>query len=65
MLAGAPEFLPLGIVGRRSDESPAQVSSNTPGVIEIDLPTGARLRVDASVNEKALARVFRAMKGLA
>jgi transposase len=33
------------------------------GLIEIDLPNGARVRVDALVNEAALQRVFRAMKG--
>jgi transposase len=33
------------------------------GLIEIDLPNGARVRVDALVDEKALQRVFRAMKG--
>jgi len=33
------------------------------GSIEITLPNGTRLAVDASVNEKALARVLRAMKG--
>jgi transposase len=32
------------------------------GVIEIDLPNGARVRVDAFVNERALRRVFSAMK---
>ena len=32
-------------------------------MIELDLPTGARLRVDAFVNEKALRRVLRALKG--
>lgn len=36
-----------------------------PGLIEIDLPNGARVRVDAFVNEKALSRVLRAMKGSA
>lgn len=35
------------------------------GVIEIDLPGGARVRVDGSVNEKALRRVLSAVKGLA
>jgi transposase len=45
---------------------PADLSMGSrPGVIEIDLPTGVRLRVDAFVNEKALSRVLRAMKGLA
>jgi hypothetical protein len=33
------------------------------GGIEIVLPNGARVSVDASVNEKALSRVLRAMKG--
>jgi transposase len=33
-----------------------------PGVIEIDLADGARVRVDAFVNERALRRVLRALK---
>jgi transposase len=33
------------------------------GVIEIDLPDGARVRVDGSVNEKALRRVLSALRG--
>jgi hypothetical protein len=32
------------------------------GGIEIVLPNGARVSVDAFVNEKALSRVLRAMK---
>lgn len=32
------------------------------GVIEIDLPNGARVRVDAFVNERALRRVLTALK---
>ena len=35
------------------------------GMIEIALPGGARVSVDTFVNEKALARVFRALKGMA
>jgi hypothetical protein len=35
------------------------------GSIEIALPNGARICVDASVNEKALSRVLRAVKGTA
>jgi transposase len=35
------------------------------GRIEIALANGARVRVDAFVNEKALARVLRALKGSA
>lgn len=33
-----------------------------PGVIEIDLADGARVRVDAFVNERALRRVLRTLK---
>jgi transposase len=53
------EFLQLGVVGDRS--APSAVAG--PGLIEVDLPNGVRFRVDASVNEKALTRVLRAMKG--
>lgn len=35
-----------------------------PGVIEIDLAEGARLRVDAFVNERALRRVLAALKAM-
>ena len=54
------EFLQLGVVGDRS--APSAVAG--PGLIEVDLPSGVRFRVDASVSEKALARVLRAMKGM-
>lgn len=33
-----------------------------PGVIEIDLTNGVRLRVDAFVNERALRRVLGVLK---
>jgi len=33
-------------------------------LIEIELPDGIRVRVNAFVNEKALSRILRAMKGL-
>lgn len=33
-----------------------------PGAIDIDLPSGVRLSVDSYVNEKALARVLRALR---
>jgi hypothetical protein len=34
------------------------------GAIEIAFPTGARVSVDAVVNEEVLSRVLRAMRGL-
>jgi transposase len=71
-------FVPLGVVGHADDGGPALLaapqaarpgepperrgSGDRVGMIELDLPTGARLRVDAFVNETALARVLRAMK---
>jgi transposase len=71
----AMEFVPLGVIGPVEDGVPTRATIPEPpvlpaprgddrvGLIEIDLPTGTRLRVDAFVNEKALSRVFRAMKG--
>ena len=59
------EFLQLGVVGQAAeDRSPASAVVG-PGLIEIDLPSGVRVRVDASVSEKVLARVLRTMKGAA
>lgn len=70
-------FVPLGVFAPTEGDSPAMLvaPSDVPpsgprrddrvGLIEIELPAGARVRVDAFVNEKALARVFRAMKGMA
>ena len=70
------EFVPVGVVeGRRSNRSallaapdpeplpqPPSAEGNV-GLIEIVLPNGTRISVDASVNEKALSRVLRAMNG--
>jgi transposase len=75
--AAAPvEFVPLGIFGpdpngeRRPQLVPPErerpqdprVGKGDAGMIEISLPNGARVCVDASVNEKALSRVLRAMR---
>jgi transposase len=71
------EFLPVGMIGGAKDEEPTLMAAaeQTPstsdrqeersGRIEIALASGARIRVDAFVNEKALARVLRALKGSA
>jgi transposase len=45
----------IGVAGQRADFGRA------PGVIEIDLANGVRVRVDAFVNEKALRRVLAAL----
>jgi transposase len=72
----ALKFMPLGVLENGATTAPAVLSppgSEPPhapepgkieaGAIEITLPNGARVRVDESVNEKALSRVLRAMKG--
>jgi transposase len=75
--AAAPvDFVPLGIFGpdpngeRQPQLAPPERErpqlprggKGDAGMIEIALPNGARLCVDASVNEKALSRVLRAMR---
>jgi transposase len=74
--AAAVEFVPLGVVGEADTAAPALLPPPEPppsqrhaearaGVIEIALPDGSRVSVDAFVNEQALSRVLRAMKGAA
>ena len=78
--SGAPEdvtFVPVGVAEDKAPRASALLAPPEPtfapefppadgkaGAIEIALPGGARISVDASVNEKALSRVLRAMKGL-
>ena len=65
--------MPIGMIGGAKDEEPTLVAAPSTsdrqeeraGRIEIALASGARIRVDAFVNEKALARVLRALKGSA
>ncbi len=56
--------LPLAVgsvlSGRESLARPGM--DERPGVIEIDLTNGIRLRVDAFVNERALRRVLAVLK---
>lgn len=42
-----------------------QATDERPGLMEIDLACGTRLRVDAFVNERALRRVLSVLKALA
>jgi len=76
-VARPAEFVQIGVVTEASGESlmvPTAVGAVCPrgaglalaervGVIEIDLPDGARVRVDSGVNEKALRRVLSALRG--
>jgi transposase len=59
-----PEFLQLGVVGQPGVDRSGISTISSAGMIEVDLPSGVRFRVDASVSEKALTRVLRAMKGM-
>jgi transposase len=71
--SNAVTFVPLGVLGDMGGEvsatqplaelPPPRRREDRAGAIEIALPNGARLSVDAFVNEKALSRVLRAMKG--
>jgi len=75
----AAPFIPLGVFGGSGHRDTTMLTQPQPpkpepsrpmrgsdagvGGIEIVLPNGARVSVDALVNEKALSRVLRAMKG--
>jgi transposase-like protein len=72
------EFVPIGLIegpissGAGAPASPSPEPTPPPlaadgkaGSIEIALPNGARVSVDAFVSEKALSRVLRAMKAMA
>jgi transposase len=75
---GAPEnveFVPVGLIDGPASDGPATPPDPEPaqqpaaatcksGSIEITLRNGARINVDAFVNEKALSRVLRAVKGV-
>ena len=72
--SGAVAFVPLGVLDEAGGETPTtlplsesprslQRGAGKAGAIEIALPNGARVSVDAFVNEKALLRVLRAMRG--
>jgi transposase-like protein len=71
----AVKFVPLGIFGEADNAAPPMLPSperprsrqpdeSRAGEIEIALPNGSRVSVDAFVNEKALLRAVRAMKGM-
>ncbi len=69
------EFRPIGVIGRTNEAPPALLVAPEPRLptgeqreertskIEIALPNGVRVKVGASVSEKALSRVLRAVKG--
>jgi transposase len=74
--SAAVEFVPLGVVGEAASATPARLPPPEPplsqqraearvGAIEIAVPDGSRISVDAFVNQQALSRVLRAIKGAA
>jgi transposase len=76
--AGSAEFVPLGVVHHAhkagmamlpspdaAQIQPADANNARPGTIDIALLNGSRVSVDTFVDEQALARVLRAMKGAA
>jgi transposase-like protein len=73
--SGPVEFVPLGVFGEAANAAPpmlppperprSRLPGSRTGGIEIALPNGARISVDAFVDEQALSRVLRAMKGTA
>ena len=54
---------PLDIPAPERSRPTGMTMEERVGVIEVVLPSGAPVRVDAFVNEKALRRVLRAVKG--
>lgn len=61
LIAGA-QRTPTSRAAGDGTASRRPVMDERPGVIEIELPEGVRLRVDAFVNERALRRVLAALK---
>ena len=60
LIAGPPVRTGPAASGSPPPSRPAMEAR--PGLIEIDLPDGTRLRVDAFVNERALRRVLAVLK---
>ena len=56
---------PLDVPAPERSRPTGMTMAERVGIIEVALPSGARVRVDAFVNEKALWRVLRALKGAA
>ena len=59
-----PRRLWSAVTSSRRETLPRPGMDERPGVIEIDLADGVRLRVDAFVNERALRRVLAVLKAM-
>ena len=67
-VAAAPEglrLIPIEVAAAGDAQPPKRMplGEDHPGVIEIALPSGVRVRVDALVDEPALRRVLTAIRG--
>ena len=62
LIAGPPAGTASAASGNLPPSPPAM--QTRPGLIEIDLADGTRLRVDAFVNERALRRVLAVLKAI-
>jgi transposase len=58
----ACELVPIGVLGTGSTGTPALAWSSRSGVMEIELVTGVRIRVDSTVDERALGRALQVLK---
>ncbi len=63
--AGEQSFIPVGVVGGQASVPTAISAPRSSGMVELELPGGIRLRVDSKIEESALRRVLRAVKGSA
>ena len=63
-LIAGPSSTVVGDASSRRETLPRPGMDERPGVIEIDLADGVRLRVDAFVNERALRRVLAVLKAM-
>jgi transposase len=61
-LVAGPSSTVVGDASSRRETLPRPGMDERPGMIEIDLTDGVRLRVDAFVNERALRRVLAVLK---
>ena len=59
-----PAFIRLGAVSG-AQAVPSMAPARAGGGIELTLPNGAHIKVDAAVDEAALVRVLRAIKAAA
>lgn len=64
MVSGAADFVPVRLIGVATNTpSPDPPPSSPPGLIEIDMPNGARVRAGHGADLKVLRAVLAALEG--